>query len=162
MFTLEQKVDLVMRYIASAKPQQDELKKAIVEALNDTGTVVDARTDVANIVVDIFKEVGVPPHLLGYERSIYAIELAYNDPTYLKSLTKRLYPDIAAKYDTTPSRVERTIRHAVEVSFDRGDVDAIYNIFGNTISVGKGKLTNGEFLAHIVVEVRRRLNAAKE
>jgi two-component system response regulator (stage 0 sporulation protein A) len=163
MFTMEKKVDLVLRYIASGnKTQQAELKKAIIEALNDgetKGVPAVSSVDVEMLIVDILKKVGMPPHLKGYNYVVRAVLLCLSDSSYLDQITYRLYPDIAKEFDTTPSRVERAIRHAVEVVFDRGDPDYIFEVFGNTMSTKKGKLTNSEFIATITNDISLRLKA---
>ena len=164
MYTLEQKVDLIMRYIVSVnKPQQNELKKAIFEALNDEPATVEVvkTANVSDVIVDILKEVGTPPHLLGYKYLVRAAELVYEDDSYLRDITCRLYADIANGNGTTVNRVERAIRHAVEVTFDRGDFGNILSVFGNTFSANRGKLTNREFIAGFVNEVARRMRQAK-
>lgn len=164
MFTTEKKVDLVMRYIASAdKAQQNELKKLIIKALKEEDGVtevpapVSKDSNVEDIVNDILKEIGTPPHLIGYKYLLRAVELVCNDESYLQMITKNLYPGIAREYSSTGSRVERAIRHAVETTFDRGDMDAIVSVFGNTFSVNRGKLTNSETIAGLANEVARRL-----
>ena len=101
------------------------------------------------LLYDIMKELGVPPHISGYRYIIKAIEfLLDNDGTV--SMTKELYPAVAKEFKTTSSRVERAIRHAVEVGMDRADVDSVYHIMGNIISFDRGKPTNSEFLYVVV------------
>ena len=107
-------------------------------------------TDVTNII----HEIGVPAHIKGYQYLRDAIILAVNDIEMLNSITKVLYPTIAKKHQTTPSRVERAIRHAIEVAWSRGKMDTIYSLFGYTISTGKGKPTNSEFIALIADKIR--------
>lgn len=161
MFTLEQKVDLVMRYIASSRTQQSQLKKAIVEALNeDVGVIVpvDYSAEVTKMTVDILKDLGVAPHMLGYTYTLDAVRLIYSDSTYLKALTKRLYPAVAAKHNAKPYCIERAIRYTIEYMFDKGDLRNIHAIFGNTISVSKGKVTSRVFLSHITNELHRRMS----
>lgn len=161
MFTLEQKVDLVMRYIASSRTQQNQLKKAIIEALNEEGGVivpVDYSAEVTKMTADILKDLGIPPHMLGYTYTLDAIPLIYGDSTYVKAVTKRLYPAVAAKHNTRPYRIERTIRYSIESMFDNGNMKNIHAIFGDTISVNKGKVTNVVFLSHIANEVHRRMS----
>lgn len=161
MFTMEQKVDLVMRYIASAdKTQQKELKNAILEALNDDDNVqapAEKYVDVVNTINDIFKEIGVPPHRTGYAYALEAVRMAYCDPTYLKGVTHRLYPEIGAKYNVSYAGAERAIRNTIEATFDYGNMSKIHAIFGDTISVSKGKLTNRAFITYVTNEVRRRM-----
>ncbi|MBP1561640.1 MAG: sporulation transcription factor Spo0A [Oscillospiraceae bacterium] len=109
------------------------------------------------IVTDVIHQIGIPAHIKGYHYLREAIILSINDSEMLESITKQLYPTIARKFDTTPSRVERAIRHAIEVAWDRGDVDVLNGMFGYTISVYKGKPTNSEFIALITDNLRLRL-----
>ncbi|MCC8168188.1 MAG: sporulation transcription factor Spo0A [Clostridiales bacterium] len=105
-------------------------------------------------VTDIIHEVGVPAHIKGYQYLRDAIMMSIDDMEMLNSITKILYPEIAKKYQTTPSRVERAIRHAIEVAWSRGKMDTIDELFGYTISNGKGKPTNSEFIALITDHIR--------
>lgn len=101
------------------------------------------------IISDIMHEIGVPAHIKGYQYLREAIMLCVNDSEIMNSVTKLLYPTVAKKYNTTPSRVERAIRHAIEVAWDRGDVDVLSSYFGYTIQNTRGKPTNSEFIAMI-------------
>lgn len=105
-------------------------------------------------VTDIIHEIGVPAHIKGYQYLRDAIIMSVNDMEMLGSITKILYPTIAKKYQTTPSRVERAIRHAIEVAWSRGKMDTIDALFGYTIHNGKGKPTNSEFVALIADKIR--------
>ncbi|MDO4539733.1 MAG: sporulation transcription factor Spo0A [Syntrophomonadaceae bacterium] len=105
-------------------------------------------------VTKIIHEIGVPAHVKGYQYLRDAIILVVNDMNFLGAVTKELYPAIALKYDTTSSRVERAIRHAIELAWDRGDMDRMYRLFGYTISGDKGKPTNSEFIAIIADKLR--------
>ena len=105
-------------------------------------------------VTDMIHEIGVPAHIKGYQYLRDAIMMVVEDMNMLNSITKVLYPTIAKKYQTTPSRVERAIRHAIEVAWSRGKVDTIDHLFGYTVSVGKGKPTNSEFIALIADKIR--------
>lgn len=107
-------------------------------------------TDVTNII----HEIGVPAHIKGYQYLREAIMMSVNDIDMLNSITKILYPSIAKTFQTTPSRVERAIRHAIEVAWSRGKMDTIDDLFGYTISNGKGKPTNSEFIALIADKIR--------
>ena len=107
-------------------------------------------TDVTNII----HEIGVPAHIKGYQYLRDAIMLSVEDVEMLNSITKILYPTIAKKPQTTPSRVERAIRHAIEVAWNRGKMDTIDELFGYTVSNGKGKPTNSEFIALIADKIR--------
>jgi two-component system response regulator (stage 0 sporulation protein A) len=110
-------------------------------------------------VTNILHEIGVPAHIRGYHYMREAIMMAIHNMDVLNYITKELYPSIAKKYSTTPSRVERAIRHAIEVAWSRGKVDAIDNLFGYTINNHKGKPTNSEFIALIADRQRLELKA---
>ena len=110
----------------------------------------DLESDVTNII----HEIGVPAHIKGYQYLRDAIMMSVNDGEMLNSITKLLYPSIAKQHKTTPSRVERAIRHAIEVAWSRGKVDTIDELFGYTINNGKGKPTNSEFVALIADKIR--------
>lgn len=113
-------------------------------------TEEDLETDVTEII----HEVGVPAHIKGYQYLRDAIVMSVKDMDMLNSITKVLYPTIAKKYQTTPSRVERAIRHAIEVAWSRGRMDTLDGMFGYTINRGKGKPTNSEFIALITDRIR--------
>ncbi len=101
------------------------------------------------VVTDIIHEIGVPAHIKGYQYLREAIILTVNDMDAINAVTKVLYPAVAKKFGTTPSRVERAIRHAIEVAWDRGDLETLQKFFGYTVSNIKGKPTNSEFIAMI-------------
>lgn len=105
-------------------------------------------------VTNIIHEIGVPAHIKGYQYLRDAIIISVGDGEMLNSITKLLYPSIAKKYQTTPSRVERAIRHAIEVAWSRGKMDTIDELFGYTINTEKGKPTNSEFIALISDKIR--------
>ena len=100
-------------------------------------------------VTSIIHEIGVPAHIKGYQYLREAIRLAVEDMEVINAVTKVLYPTVAKKFSTTPSRVERAIRHAIEVAWDRGDLETLQKYFGYTVSNAKGKPTNSEFIAMI-------------
>ena len=110
-------------------------------------------------VTSIIHEIGVPAHIKGYQYLRDAIIMSVNDMEMLNSITKILYPTIAKKHQTTPSRVERAIRHAIEVAWSRGKLDAIDELFGYTVNSGKGKPTNSEFIALIADKIRLEYRA---
>ncbi|WP_108670853.1 sporulation transcription factor Spo0A [Peribacillus acanthi] len=105
-------------------------------------------------ITSIIHEIGVPAHIKGYLYLREAISMVYNDIELLGSITKVLYPDIAKKYNTTASRVERAIRHAIEVAWSRGNIDSISSLFGYTVSMSKAKPTNSEFIAMVADKLR--------
>lgn len=108
-------------------------------------------------VTNVLHEIGVPAHIKGYQYLRDAIIMVIKDIDIINSITKQLYPNIAKQYNTTPSRVERAIRHAIEVAWGRGQVDAIDTLFGYTVNLGKGKPTNSEFIAMIADKLRLEL-----
>ena len=112
------------------------------------------------LVTNVIHEVGVPAHIKGYQYLREAIVMAVSDIDMINQITKQLYPEIAEKYHTTPSRVERAIRHAIEVAWGRGRQDVVENIFGYTVSAAKGKPTNSEFIAMIADKLRLELKSA--
>ena len=101
------------------------------------------------MVTDIIHEIGVPAHIKGYQYLREAILIAVEDMDVINAVTKVLYPEVARRFSTTPSRVERAIRHAIEVAWDRGDLETLQKFFGYTVSNTKGKPTNSEFIAMI-------------
>ena len=112
------------------------------------------------LVTNVIHEVGVPAHIKGYQYLREAIIMVVNDINVINQITKQLYPDIAKKYKTTPSRVERAIRHAIEVAWGRGQTEVVENIFGYTVNANKGKPTNSEFIAMIADKLRLELKSA--
>lgn len=107
-------------------------------------------------ITDILHQIGVPAHIKGYHYLRDSIIMSVKQPEIINAVTKELYPSVAKKYETTPSRVERAIRHAIEVAWDRGDVDVLNSYFGYTIHNSRGKPTNSEFIAMISDRLRLR------
>ena len=105
--------------------------------------------ELKNMVTSIIHEIGVPAHIKGYQYLREAIMIAVDDMDVINAVTKVLYPEVAKRFSTTPSRVERAIRHAIEVAWDRGDLETLQKFFGYTVSNAKGKPTNSEFIAMI-------------
>ncbi len=126
---------------ATVKTYQDVTKQEITH-------------DLEKDVTDIIHEIGVPAHIKGYQYLREAIMMSVEDADMLNSITKLLYPTIAKKFQTTPSRVERAIRHAIEVAWSRGKMETLDALFGYTIHTGKGKPTNSEFVALIADKIR--------
>ena len=121
---------------------------------------VNKENNIEALVTNIIHEVGVPAHIKGYQYLREAIIMVINDIDVINQITKCLYPQIANKVHTTPSRVERAIRHAIEVAWGRGEQKTVENIFGYTISAAKGKPTNSEFIAMISDKLRLELKSA--
>lgn len=114
----------------------------------------DGQINIEAKITNIIHEIGVPAHIKGYQYLREAIAMVIEDIELLGAITKELYPNIAKKYNTTPSRVERAIRHAIEVAWSRGKVDTINKIFGYTVHTDKGKPTNSEFIAMVADKLR--------
>lgn len=111
------------------------------------------------VISDIMRQIGVPAHIKGYQYLRMAIMLTVKDPELMHAVTKVLYPTVAKENNTTSSRVERAIRHAIEVAWDRGDVDVLSSYFGYTIQNSRGKPTNSEFIAMISDKLRLSMKA---
>ena len=117
----------------------------------------DASVALERMVTSIIHEVGVPAHIKGYQYVREAIIIAVQDMDVINAVTKVLYPEVARRYSTTPSRVERAVRHAIETAWDRGDLETLQRYFGYTVSNTKGKPTNSEFIAMIADRIRLQL-----
>ena len=117
-------------------------------------------TDLEVMITEIIHQIGVPAHIKGYHYLRESIRLSIEDPEMINSVTKLLYPTVAKTFNTTSSRVERAIRHAIEVAWDRGDVDTLNAYFGYTIHNSRGKPTNSEFIAMIADKLRLQLKTA--
>lgn len=115
---------------------------------------ISAKSDIESQVTKVIHQIGVPAHIKGYQYLRTAIIMAIKDNDIINSVTKILYPEVAKQYMTTSSRVERAIRHAIEVAWDRGDIDTLNSYFGFTIQQGRGKPTNSEFIAMIADNLR--------
>ncbi len=153
-----------IRELKNFKPEQNvnsfigrEIKPQYVEIPNNGEK---SEENLEALVTNIIHEVGVPAHIKGYQYLREAIIMVVNDIDVINQITKSLYPKIAYKFSTTPSRVERAIRHAIEVAWGRGDQKTVENIFGYTISASKGKPTNSEFIAMIADKLRLELKSA--
>ena len=130
-------------------PEEAKVIKAIASITTDEQNDEKEALDLEKIVSDILKKIGVPPHILGYKYLRSAIILGFQDDKLLNCVTKKLYPRIAEDYETTPTRVERSIRHAIEVAWGRSNVEILHEVFGYTIDSERGKPTNSEFMAMI-------------
>ena len=119
------------------------------------------KVSIETLVTNIIHEIGVPAHIKGYQYLREAIIIAVNDMDVINAITKVLYPEVAKTFGTTPSRVERAIRHAIEVAWDRGDLDTLQRFFGYTVSNTKGKPTNSEFIALIADKLQLQLKSAE-
>ena len=125
-----------------------------------TDPVSRRRSAVETLVTNVIHEIGVPAHIKGYQYVRYAIILAVEDMDVINSITKTLYPAVATYFGTTPSRVERAIRHAIEVAWDRGDLETLQHYFGYTVSSTKGNPTNSEFIALIADKLQLQMRSS--
>ena len=110
--------------------------------------------DLKQAITSLLHSLGIPSHIKGYNYIRDSIDLMYNNPSMIGAITKELYPEIANRYDTTSSRVERAIRHAIEVSWSRGDYDVMEDLFGHSVDYDRAKPTNSEFIATIADKLR--------
>ncbi|MBQ1545984.1 MAG: sporulation transcription factor Spo0A [Clostridia bacterium] len=130
------------------------LRRPVIKPFDDDAPNMEIR------VTQILHQIGVPAHIKGYHYLRDSIIMCVENPDIINAVTRRLYPSVAEKYETTPSRVERAIRHAIEVAWDRGDIDILNSYFGYTIHNGRGKPTNSEFIAMISDKLRLRIKNA--
>ncbi|MBE6674923.1 MAG: sporulation transcription factor Spo0A [Ruminococcaceae bacterium] len=129
--------------------------------MNNKSTPKSYQEDMETQVTKVIHQIGVPAHIKGYQYLRTAILMTISDNEIINSVTKILYPSVAKKYATTTSRVERAIRHAIEVAWDRGDVDTLNSYFGYTIQNNRGKPTNSEFIAMIADNMRLKYKIYK-
>jgi two-component system response regulator (stage 0 sporulation protein A) len=154
MSYLEKQVDALMRLCVAEETDKERLREEVKRMLQIRKTGgVDPEQEVRKILL----ELGAPDHLVGHPYVIRAILLVIGDQLYINHITFGLYPQLAVEFDSTPARVERAIRHLIEVTWIRGDIDVLDSYFGNTISASRGKPTNGEFIARIANVVKQRM-----
>lgn len=148
----------------------DELSKRLNQLMNppsysSNGQAIiksekDGKFNLDIKITEILHHLGVPANIKGYLYLREAIQLIIKNVELLGAITKKVYPEVAEKFHTTPSRVERAIRHAIEVTWDRGNIEALNNYFGNTVSAKSGKATNSQFIARIADKLRLELNVS--
>ncbi len=143
------------------KPFSLEVVYSRIESMLNLKSGDNLSFDLEDVVTTTLHKMGVPAHIKGYVFLRQAIIASINDPSIINLVTKRLYPDIAKMNSTTASRVERAIRHAIEVAWDRGNVDVLDEYFGYTINNMRGKPTNSEFIAMIADKIRLELRRSK-
>ena len=129
-------------------------KQEMPEEKDKTENTIVKKRDLEQDVTDMIHEIGVPAHIKGYQYLREAIMMSVEDAAMISSITKILYPTIAKRFQTTPSRVERAIRHAIEVAWSRGRMETLDSLFGYTVDGIKGKPTNSEFIALIADKIR--------
>ena len=153
-----------IRELKNYKPVQNSnnfiAREPKMKYVDIPATSQNTQENLEALVTNVIHEVGVPAHIKGYQYLREAIIMVVNDIDVINQITKSLYPQIANKFNTTPSRVERAIRHAIEVAWGRGQQEAVESIFGYTISASKGKPTNSEFIAMIADKLRLEVKSA--
>ncbi len=152
-YNAEQLVARIRQVYGRKKELECEFSDELVCVSNNTSKLNPAR-NIESDVTEIIRDIGIPANIKGYQYIREGIIMAVNDVNMLNYITKLLYPTIAKKYKTTSSSVERAIRHAIEVAWNRGQIDVINDIFGYTVNAGKGKPTNSEFIALIADKLR--------
>ena len=157
MNTLEKQVDALMRLCTACDEATRNEAREEIRFLLQGGANPHRGSDPEWVLREILLELGAPDHLLGHPYVVQAILLVVEDRMYIDSITFGLYPQLAARFGTTAARVERAIRHLIEVTWTRGDLDVLTRYFGNTVSPEKGKPTNGEFIARLANVVKQRL-----
>jgi two-component system response regulator (stage 0 sporulation protein A) len=146
--TVTEAMELGTFYFLPKPCEENSLLDRMRAAISAPETV-EHPAELKNMVTNIIHEIGVPAHIKGYQYLREAIMIAVDDMDVINAVTKVLYPEVAKRFSTTPSRVERAIRHAIEVAWDRGDLETLQKFFGYTVSNTKGKPTNSEFIAMI-------------
>ncbi len=142
----------IMITVPGNRKERPIVSEGIVK--NTKKMILPTERDLEREVTEMIHEIGVPAHIKGYQYLREAIIVSVEDAEMLNSITKLLYPSIAKKFQTTPSRVERAIRHAIEVAWSRGRMETLDALFGYTVNHGKGKPTNSEFIALIADRIR--------
>jgi len=147
---MKKATNLGISYFMLKPISYDVLKKRVVDVLEQSDVSQNkqiASKEIEEKITNIFITVGIPAHIKGYQFLREAIKLSMGNPEIINSITKKLYPSIAEKFETSASKVERAIRHAIEVAWNRGKIENINSVFGLTVYSNNEKPTNGEFIA---------------
>ena len=165
MTELEMRVDALMRLAtaenaAAARKAKADIQTLMKSRIKNASTKEQA-ADAEAAVRKLFLELGAPDHLMGHPIAIRAVCLAIENEMYIRNITFGLYPQLAVEFDTVPARVERAIRHLIEVTWSRGDLDVFEKYFGNTTSPRRGRPSNGEFIARLANVVKFQLMTAE-
>ena len=158
---LNQAVQLGVWYFLPKPCSEESLLELMRQAAYSQQEVGEFSPALEGQVTAIIHEIGVPAHIKGYQYLREAILIAVQDMDVINAVTKVLYPEVAARFSTTPSRVERAIRHAIEVAWDRGDLETLQKYFGYTVNSAKGKPTNSEFIAMIADRLQLKLRRGR-
>ena len=159
MSNLEKQVAVLVR-LCTAEKETD--RRRAREELRGMLNAPDALgpMDTEDMIRQVLLEVGAPDHLAGHPYVVQGVFLVLENWEYMNNVMSGLYPRLAELFDSTPSRIERSIRHVIEVAWSRGDLDVLERYFGNTVSASKGKPTNSEFMARVANIVRQRMKRA--
>lgn len=157
----EKQMNAVMRFIDAETEEARQQARQELRAMMAGKTILaESSQNIERTVERVIMDLGIPCHIKGYNYLKSAIGMVVRKHDMVCAITTELYPAVAKEYNTTPSRVERAIRHAIECGWDRVDLDIMAEYFGNTIRADKGKPTNGEFIARVANVVRSHLNEA--
>ncbi|MDD4706113.1 MAG: sporulation transcription factor Spo0A [Bacilli bacterium] len=152
---IKKSADIGVNYYMLKPFKFEALENHIINSVTNHSTELTiANQDLKQAITNLLHSLGIPSHIKGYMYIRDGISLMYNKPSMIGAITKELYPEIADKYDTTTSRVERAIRHAIEVSWSRGDYDLMEDIFGHSVDYDRAKPTNSEFIATLADKLR--------
>lgn len=162
MSNIEKQLDTIMRCLTAETEEDREQARAELREMAgvNPAPVSETHASLESIITTVLLDLGVPCHLKGHPYLITAIGVVVENPDLVNAITSVLYPLVARTHNTTGSRVERAIRHAIECGWDRGDYEVILHYFGNTVSSSKGKPTNSEFIARVANVVRMRMQGA--
>lgn len=158
MSILEMKVDALLRLCAAEDPREQQQIRSELQTLMKQRW--QTSLDPEYLIRQLLLELGAPDHLVGHPYVVQAVLMSLESRMYIDNITFGLYPQLAAAFDTTAARVERAIRHLVEVTWTRGDLDVLARYFGNTVSPDRGRPTNGEFIARLTNIVKLRMKEA--
>lgn len=159
MSNLEKQVAVLMRLCTAEKETDRRRAKEELRGLLNTAGA-SGPMDAEDVIREVLLELGAPDHLAGHPYLVQGILLVLDDRGYIENVMYGLYPRLAEIFASTPSRIERSIRHVIEVAWNRGDLDVLNKYFGNTVSASKGKPTNSEFIARVANIVRQRMKNA--
>lgn len=160
MSILEKQVDALMRLCAAEKESdRSKAREEVIRMLQNQKRGCPG-SDPEYLIREVLLELGSPDHLVGHPYTVQAVLMVVQDRSYIDNITFGLYPQLGVMFDTTASRVERAIRHLIEVTWARGDWEVLNRYFGNTVSPNKGKPTNGEFIARLSNIIKQRMKEA--
>jgi two-component system, response regulator, stage 0 sporulation protein A len=150
-------VTMNLQDFITLKEKAEGTEQSIIDTIEDISEHTSQTPSLEQEITNILRSIGVPANIKGYDYIRDALVLSVNDKSYVHSITKALYPTVARDFTTTPGRVERSIRHAIEVAFHRGNTAEILRLFGHTVDASKGKPVNSEFIATIADNIRLKM-----